>query len=68
MSFTAAVAGDYTGVQWSLDGIPIGGSRGAAQSISIRAMDYTNGTYTLGVTVLKGGTPHSTGIRFTVEN
>jgi uncharacterized repeat protein (TIGR02543 family) len=66
--FTATVTSTYTGIQWHLDGFPINGSRGAAQSITIKAADYDPGAYILGVTVTRDGIPYSTDLRFTVEN
>jgi hypothetical protein len=69
-SFTATVESGYTGagVQWNLNGDPAFGSRGTAQSITIKAADYANGSWYLGVTVSKDGVPYSTDIHFTVVN
>jgi hypothetical protein len=62
------VTSAYSSIQWYLNGGPIGGSRGTAQSIIINAADYVNGSYHLGVTVIKGSVPYSTDIHFTVTN
>ena len=67
-TFTAEVTSAYSGVQWYLNGFPITGTQGTAQSITIKAADYSNGTYILGVTVAKDAVPYSTDIRFTVVN
>jgi hypothetical protein len=67
-SFTIAVTGAYTGVQWYLGVVPVTGSRGTAQSLTLDAADYAAGTYILGVTVTNNGVPYSTDIRFTVSN
>jgi uncharacterized repeat protein (TIGR02543 family) len=67
-SFTAEVAGAYSGVQWHLNGDPIYGGRGTARSIAIDAKDHLNGDYYLGVSVVKDGVPYSTVIHFTVTN
>jgi uncharacterized repeat protein (TIGR02543 family) len=66
--FSAEVNGTYSSIQWYLNNDPIYGSRGTARSITISAADYTNGSYRLGVTVIRGGVPYSTYIRFTVTN
>jgi uncharacterized repeat protein (TIGR02543 family) len=67
VSFTAGVAGAYTGVQWTVTGAPITG--GTASSITINAADYPAGkTYLLGVVVTKDGIPYSSAIRFTVAD
>jgi uncharacterized repeat protein (TIGR02543 family) len=63
---TAEVTGAYSGIQWYLFGVPVSGNRGTAQSITVKAADYPNGSYYLGVTVTKGGVPYSTDIQFTV--
>jgi uncharacterized repeat protein (TIGR02543 family) len=65
-SFSATVSGGWSGVQWYLNGFPIPGSRGTAQSISISAADYSTGIYRLGVSVSKGGGLYSRDLRFTV--
>jgi hypothetical protein len=49
-----------------LNGDPINGSRGTAQSISINAKDYVKGIYYLEVIVSKDGVPYSTDIHFEV--
>jgi hypothetical protein len=66
--FTVSVNGAYSDIQWSLNGDPISGSQGTAQSITINAADYENKNYYLGLRVSKGGVPYSTGIQFTVIN
>jgi uncharacterized repeat protein (TIGR02543 family) len=65
-AFSAGVSGAYSGIQWYLNEDPISGSRGTAQSITINAADYENGSCYLGVSVSKDGVPYSTIIRFTV--
>jgi uncharacterized repeat protein (TIGR02543 family) len=67
-SFTATVEDAYSGVRWYLNDEPIDGSRGTAQSITVKAADYGNGEYHLGVTVTKDSVPYSTDIHFTVVN
>jgi uncharacterized repeat protein (TIGR02543 family) len=67
-SFGAEVTGAYAGIQWNLNGDPVFGSRGTMRSIAIKAADYVNGKYYLGVTVTKGGVTYSTAIHFTVTN
>jgi uncharacterized repeat protein (TIGR02543 family) len=67
-SLTAEVTGAYSGIQWYLYGAPVSGSRGKAQSITVKAADYLNGSYYLGVTVTKGGISYSTDIHFTVSD
>jgi uncharacterized repeat protein (TIGR02543 family) len=64
--FTVRAEGGYSGIQWYLNGSPIPGTQGTAQSITVNAADYSTGTYRLEVTVSKNGTPYSAGIRFTV--
>jgi uncharacterized repeat protein (TIGR02543 family) len=66
--FTAEVTGAYSGIQWYLYGDPVSGSRGKARTITIKAADYVNGSYYLGVTVTRNGVPYSTDIHFTVTN
>jgi uncharacterized repeat protein (TIGR02543 family) len=66
--FTVTVESAYSGVQWYLNGFPITGTQGTAQSITISAMDYDTKTYVLGVTVAKDGISYSTDLRFTVTN
>jgi uncharacterized repeat protein (TIGR02543 family) len=56
----------YSNIQWELNGAPIGSNGGG--HINIEAVDYPNGTYTLGVIVTKNGISYSTDIRFTVIN
>jgi uncharacterized repeat protein (TIGR02543 family) len=65
-SFTATVTSDYTGVQWTLNGVPMAGN--TASSITINAADYALKTYILGVIVTKDEIPYSNEIRFTVVN
>jgi hypothetical protein len=65
-SFTAMVTGEYSGIQWDVDGDPVQGSPGTAQSITINAADYVKGGWYLGVTISKDGVPYSTAIYFTV--
>jgi uncharacterized repeat protein (TIGR02543 family) len=67
-SFTVAVTGGYTDIQWYFDGFAIYGNRGTAQSIAINAADYIAGAYILGVMVTKNGATYSTDFRFTVTN
>jgi hypothetical protein len=67
-SFTATVNSGYSGVQWSVNGVPVDGSRGTAQSIIMNAADYENGPCYLEVQVDKDGVPYSTLIHFTVIN
>jgi uncharacterized repeat protein (TIGR02543 family) len=64
-SFTATVTGAYSGIQWNLNGGP---QYGTAQSVTIKAADYPNGSYHLGGTVTKDGVPYSTNIHFKVVN
>jgi hypothetical protein len=64
-SFTAAVNGGYSDIQWYVSGTPVTGTSGT--SITINAADYPRGRYILGVTVTKDGIPYSTDIRFTVD-
>jgi uncharacterized repeat protein (TIGR02543 family) len=64
--FSAGVTGAYSGVQWYLNGDPISGSQGTAQSITINAADYENKSYYLGVSVSKDGVPYSADIHFRV--
>jgi hypothetical protein len=65
-SFTATVSGGYSGVQWYTGGFPVPGSRGTAESITIRAADYTAKTHKLEVTVTKDGALYSKALSFTV--
>jgi uncharacterized repeat protein (TIGR02543 family) len=67
-AFSPRVESPYANIQWELNGVPIGGSAGTAGNPTIRAADYDNGTYILGVTVTRNGIPYSTDIRFTVTN
>jgi uncharacterized repeat protein (TIGR02543 family) len=67
-TFTAQVSGTYSAVRWHINGEPIYGDRGAAQSITINAADYVNGPWYLGAQVSKDGIPYSTTIHFTVTN
>jgi uncharacterized repeat protein (TIGR02543 family) len=65
-SFTAGVTSAYTGVQWTLSGVPIAGN---TASVVIKASDYTaQKAYILGVVVTKDGIPYSKDITFTVVN
>jgi hypothetical protein len=64
-SFTVAVAGAYTLVEWQVNGVPLGS---LGNSLTIAAADYTAGrTYILEAQVIKDGVPYSTDIRFMVE-
>jgi hypothetical protein len=64
-SFTVAVTGAYTLVQWRVNGVPLGS---LGNPLTIAAADYAVGkTYILGVRVTKDGVPYSTDLRFTVE-
>ena len=65
-NFTATVTSAYSGIQWYLNGGPVSGDRGAAQSITVNAADYGRGSCYLGVTVTRDGVPYSTDIHFTV--
>jgi hypothetical protein len=63
-SFTAEVISEYDSVTWSVNGAPESGNK----TIEITATDYPNGTYRLGVIVVKNNVPYSTEITFTVRN
>jgi uncharacterized repeat protein (TIGR02543 family) len=63
-SLTAQVDDAYAIVRWELNGIPVPGNT----ACTIRAADYPNGTYTLGVQVTKNGIPYSTDIRVVIED
>jgi uncharacterized repeat protein (TIGR02543 family) len=67
-AFNAAVGSEYSSIQWYINGSPLSGTQGTARFITIRAADYLNGTYILGVQVIKNGIPYSTDIRFTVTS
>jgi hypothetical protein len=66
--FTAEVTGAYSNIQWYLYDVPVSGSRGTAQTFTVNAADYVNGSYYLGVTVKRDGILYSTDIHFTVIN
>jgi hypothetical protein len=67
-SFTATVNNGYTVIQWYLNGDPIDGSRGKADSIRMNAQDYPKGSYYLGISATRGGVYYSTDIYFTVTD
>jgi hypothetical protein len=66
--FTAGVNYEYYTVQWYLDGDPLDGGRGKADSIRINAQEYPKGSYYLGISVTQGGVYYSTDIYFTVTD
>jgi uncharacterized repeat protein (TIGR02543 family) len=66
--FTLSAAEGLTGIRWSLNGINIPAPRGTAQSITIEAVSYAPGAYTLGLYAEKAGIPYSSNITFTVDN
>jgi hypothetical protein len=65
-NFTVEVTSAYTGIQWTLGGLPISAG---VPSITINAADYAAvKNYILGVIVYKDGIPYSNEIHFTVVN
>jgi hypothetical protein len=64
-NLTAEVTGDYTGVQWYVDGLTAKGTQ-TDNSITIPGTAYPLGEHWLDVRVSKGGVPYSTRITFTV--
>jgi hypothetical protein len=71
-TLTITVAADLTGAQWSINGIDLAAPQGTAQSITIEAINYALGDYTLGLYAEKdtGGdtVPYSINITFMVVN
>jgi hypothetical protein len=65
-TFTITASADLANVQWFLNGNPLGGA--ASSSITIDALSYITGDYTLGLYAEKDGIPYSTTITFTVDN
>jgi hypothetical protein len=66
--FTATVNHEYSTLQWYLNGDPIDGDLGKADSIRVNAQKYQEGSYYLGVSVIKDGGVYyySKNIYFTV--
>jgi hypothetical protein len=64
--FIAAVTGDYTNVQWYVDGVSAPGTTTTSITISGAAYSDALGIHRLSVTVIKAGAYYSKEITFTV--
>jgi hypothetical protein len=67
-TLTIAAAEDLSDVQWSLNGANLAAPRGTARSITIEAINYVPGAYTLSLYAEKDDVPYSTIITFTVDD
>jgi uncharacterized repeat protein (TIGR02543 family) len=67
-SLTFTAAEDLTNLQWSINNITLPDPGGKAQSITIEAVNYPVGNFTLGLYAEKNGVPHSINITFIVDN
>jgi len=65
-SRTITVSGTYTSYMWMVNGVPVQGA--AANSLTIRGVDYTPGDHQILVIVYSDDIPFSQFIYFTVNN